>query len=69
MIIIVKLILVCQTKDDKIPQLIPLFWIISTVLTLLILILYLKTYGNFFGLNVINNLNEFIKKIEYKWYW
>jgi hypothetical protein len=41
---IVKLILICQIKDEFIPQLIPLIWIISTFLIRFMLIIIINIF-------------------------
>lgn len=41
---VVKLILTCQVKDDIIPQLIPLMWINSIVVSLLILLILINIF-------------------------
>lgn len=66
MIKIVNLILVCQTKDDKIPQLIPLFWVNAS----LILLIFLITLILVFRINYIFicNLNQ-SKKIYNNFIW
>lgn len=41
---VVKLILVCQAKDDIIPQLIPLIWMLSILVWILIILVLLEIY-------------------------
>lgn len=41
---VVKLILTCQVKDDNIPQLMPLMWVISVVICLYIFIILINLY-------------------------
>lgn len=64
---VVKLILVCQIKDDIIPQLIPLIWINSVIVVLLILlILIINYYYHNSDINYCcNNTNRV--KILLKW--
>jgi len=64
---IVKLILVCQIKDVWIPQLIPLLWILSNLVLLVILIVAISLYR-------ISNYRSFINKFYKKnffiyWCW
>lgn len=68
MIKVVKLILICQIKDEKIPQLIPLYWILSSILVILLIIIYLKVYGNFNNV-IIKSKNNGFNYINLKWYW
>lgn len=42
---VVKLILICQVKDDIIPQLIPLMWINSTIIRFFILFILINLYN------------------------
>lgn len=42
---VVKLILICQIKDDLIPQLIPLMWINSIGICFLILLILINLYN------------------------
>lgn len=42
---VVKLILICQIKDDLIPQLIPLMWINSIGVCFLILLILINLYN------------------------
>lgn len=49
---VVKLILICQVKDDKIPQLIPFMWINSFLVSFFIILMLINLY-NF---NEENNL-------------
>lgn len=42
---VVKLILICQIKDDIIPQLIPLMWINSIGICFLILLILINLYN------------------------
>lgn len=67
MIIIVKLILVCQAKDRIIPQLIPLLWIISVFVVCLIIIMLIDIY---YFRNILFLKENFLKenyKIVYLW--
>lgn len=41
---VVKLILICQIKDDNIPQLIPLMWIFSVVMRMFLFNIYINIY-------------------------
>lgn len=67
MINIVKLILICQVKDRWIPQLIPLFWIVSRffllAITLVIVLLYRYSYFTVKSLFVVS------RKSSYFWCW
>lgn len=42
---VVKLILICQIKDDIIPQLMPLMWINSTIIWLILLFTLINLYN------------------------
>lgn len=42
---VVKLILICQIKDDIIPQLIPLIWINSIGICFLIILILINLYN------------------------
>lgn len=44
MVKLVKLILICQIKDDLIPQLIPLIWISSVFIVIFILLKLVNVY-------------------------
>lgn len=65
---IVKLILICQVKDECIPQLIPLIWIISTffisfiVIVIVDIFFYIKIDTLFVRLN-----NESLIYKNYLW--
>lgn len=71
MIKVVKLILICQIKDDNIPQLIPLMWIISIRIILYIFLILLIIYFNrviimickVYYFNKIRNISYNIKYI------
>lgn len=41
---VVKLILICQIKDDLIPQLIPLIWVVSIFIISFILIIIIDLF-------------------------
>lgn len=41
---VVKLILVCQAKDDYIPQLMPLLWIGSVLIWIIFLLMLIHLY-------------------------
>lgn len=58
---VVKLILICQVKDDKIPQLIPLMWVNSFLVWFLILFILINLYN-------YNEENDLVKmgRCEYK---
>lgn len=58
---VVKLILICQVKDDKIPQLIPLMWVNSFLVWFLILFILINLYN-------YNEENDLVKmgRYEYK---
>lgn len=58
---VVKLILICQVKDDKIPQLIPLIWVNSFLVWFLILFILINLYN-------YNEENDLVKmdRCEYK---
>lgn len=58
---VVKLILICQVKDDKIPQLIPLMWVNSFLAWFLILFILINLYN-------YNEENDLVKmgRYEYK---
>lgn len=58
---VVKLILICQVKDDKIPQLIPLMWINSFLVSFFVILMLINLY-NF---NEENNLVK-IEVSKYK---
>lgn len=64
---VVKLILICQIKDDKIPQLIPLLWFSAVFIYLLMLLILIE---NFYYLNnELVNYEYFYKydHISIKW--
>lgn len=42
---IVKLILVCQIKDEDIPQLMPLLWILSSFVLFVVFLVVTAIYG------------------------
>lgn len=73
MIKVVKLILICQIKDDNIPQLIPLIWIISVIIVLYIFLILLVVYFNriimiiykVYCFNKINNITY--SSVKYIW--
>lgn len=58
---VVKLILICQVKDDKIPQLMPLMWVNSFLVWFLILFILINLYN-------YNEENDLVKmgRYEYK---
>lgn len=65
---VVKLILICQIKDDRIPQLIPLIWIISVFIVSLLLIVII----DLFFYSIIENIHiklysEIIINKSYLW--
>lgn len=41
---VVKLILTCQVRDDYIPQLIPLMWVFSIIICLLLFSILINLY-------------------------
>lgn len=49
---VVKLILICQIKDDLIPQLMPLIWVNSVIISLYILLMLVNNY--YYSSNNIN---------------
>lgn len=64
---VVKLILICQVKDDFIPQLIPIMWIYSVVILvyILIIIVFIYYYNYEYGLRYLdggahNSINNII---------
>lgn len=65
---VVKLILICQIKDDLIPQLIPLIWIISVLIVSFIIItmVYLFFYVVMHNLD-IKLYSEIIINKNYSW--
>lgn len=65
---IVKLILICQIKDDRIPQLIPLIWVMSILIVsfILIVIIDLFFYSTVYNL-FIKLQNEIVKSKKYLW--
>lgn len=65
---VVKLILICQIKDDLIPQLIPLIWIISVLIVSFIIItmVYLFFYVVMHNLG-IKLYSEIITNKNYSW--
>lgn len=68
MSILVKLILICQIKDDIIPQLIPLIWIFSFLIVLFIFLKLIIIYGNFMNFVFLKKLVSNFKIIN-KWFW
>lgn len=65
---IVKLILICQIKDEKIPQLIPLLWNYSILIRLIIVFILVELFYYKFNYNFIKiYYNSDIYKINYKW--
>lgn len=65
---IVKLILICQIKDEIIPQLIPLYWIFSILVVFLLILIMIKIYFLFY--NIIVEV-EYVKieKGLIIWWW
>lgn len=64
---VVKLILICQIKDDYIPQLIPLIWINSIFMVFVILFIIIVNYfyKNIYMLNYKNGRSNIY--INIKW--
>lgn len=60
---VVKLILICQVKDDIIPQLIPLMWINSTIIRFFILFILINLYNlnEEFNLRASEEENNYIE--------
>lgn len=65
---IVKLILVCQIKDVRIPQLIPLIWIFSNLILLVLLILISLIYRIGYYPVFMNSSNLYYKN-SVSWWW
>lgn len=65
---IVKLILVCQIKDVKIPQLIPLSWIYSNLILLVILLVIISIYRMRYYKSCCINRNN-TRNIFVYWCW
>lgn len=68
MINIVKLILVCQIKDKEIPQLIPLFWIISSLILLGILFSMILVFRIRYSL-IYSLLERYREQNNFVWCW
>lgn len=74
---IVKLILVCQAKDDKIPQLIPFNWILSGFIIIFCFLMLCFIYHiknneksniyNFYSENIFKKKESLINKNNYLW--
>lgn len=66
--IIVYKILICQVKDKDIPQLIPLLWVYSSVIILLIGVIVINLYR--VSLNKEVSLGFFIRvRKNNLWFW
>lgn len=68
MINVVKLILVCQAKDDIMPQLMPLIWCYSVLIRLVVVFILMEIFYYKFTYN-INKLyyEKIINIVSYKW--
>lgn len=65
---VVKLILICQIKDDLIPQLIPLMWINSIGICFLILLILINLYNLKEEVNLVRIEGEkYIYRINLIW--
>lgn len=68
MINIVKLILICQIKDKEIPQLIPLFWIVSRLILLIFLFVIILLF-RIGGTSLHNFLTGYKSQENFYWCW
>lgn len=68
MINVVKLILVCQTKDIEIPQLIPLYWV-CYMLIFVILIFMIKIIYRFSFLDELEYTSKSKNFYKDLWFW
>lgn len=64
---VVKLILICQVKDDNIPQLIPLFWLSSVFICFLILIVIVDLFFYKTNYDMIISNNSYNRGNSYLW--
>lgn len=68
--IVVKLILICQIKDDIIPQLIPFFWVFSVFIIVFIIISLVLIYFLINQVETIINNNDKIninERLIFEW--
>lgn len=63
---VVKLILTCQVKDDKIPQLIPLIWVFSIIIWLILLGVLVDLYYNL-DYSIIKLRKERVQMLNFQW--
>lgn len=64
---VVKLILTCQVKDDKIPQLIPLMWIISIYMWILLSFIFVDLYYYKIEYNIEIISKGSVDNLNYLW--